>query len=391
MAMNLSDKPVLLCMGTRAEIIKMAPVYHALKESRLKPLVMRTGQDPEMADAMYEYFAIKPDLSLYLERSRDSLANLSSQMLDKIGNVLEQSEAMAVLVHGGTSSALMAALAAFYQRVPVGHVEAGLRSHNSFDPFPEEKNRELIARLAALHFAPTVQARLNLLSEGVNAQSIHVVGNTVVDAVHLAGKLEKPRTAPRGLAEAGLAKLPAMLENRRVLLVTAHRPENLGKPLEAITRGVRQLLETNDDLIVVWSVHANPKVAEAVHQAFEGITAKVERRLFLCDPLSYQTFIWVLNRSWLVLTDSGGVQEEAASVHVPILVLRDATERPELISEGAGLLVGTDTDRIINQVNELKLNPGAAQAMREASNPFGDGHAAGRIVELLAHTLSLTR
>jgi UDP-N-acetylglucosamine 2-epimerase len=388
---NAAGQSVLLCMGTRPEIIKMAPVYHALLASRLRPLVLHTGQHLEMAETMYEFFAIKPDLSLHLERVRDTLSHLSSLMLDKVGNVLEQSQAVAVLVHGDTSSALMAALAAFYQRVPVGHVEAGLRSHNAFDPFPEEKNREIIARLASLHFAPTVQARLNLLSEGVRAQTIHVVGNTIVDAVHLAKRLETAGAIPPGFVEAGLERLPSMVGEHRILLVTAHRRENLGDPLNHIAKAVRILLETNVDMLVVWSVHANPKVAEAVHAAFSDVAPGPRSRLFLCDPLNYPTFMWVLNRAWLALTDSGGVQEEAASIHVPILVLRDTTERPELISEGAGLLVGTSTDRIVSQVNELALNPNAAQAMRDASNPFGDGHAAGRVVELLSHTLAINR
>ena len=380
-------------MGTRPDTIKMAPVVAALRAAgdAVAPIVCVTAQHREMLDEVLRLFAIVPDVDLNLMTKTQSLTDITTRVLSGMEPVLTEHRPDVVLVHGDTTTSTAAALAAFYARIPVGHVEAGLRSHNAFDPFPEEKNREIIARLASLHFAPTVQARLNLLSEGVRAQTIHVVGNTIVDAVHLAKRLETAGAIPPGFVEAGLERLPSMVGEHRILLVTAHRRENLGDPLNHIAKAVRILLETNVDMLVVWSVHANPKVAEAVHAAFSDVAPGPRSRLFLCDPLNYPTFMWVLNRAWLALTDSGGVQEEAASIHVPILVLRDTTERPELISEGAGLLVGTSTDRIVSQVNELALNPNAAQAMRDASNPFGDGHAAGRVVELLSHTLAINR
>ncbi|QEL63627.1 UDP-N-acetylglucosamine 2-epimerase (non-hydrolysing) [Oryzomicrobium terrae] len=385
--MTLSSS-ILLCMGTRPEIIKMAPVYHALKAANLRPLVLHTGQHREMANPMYEFFGMQPALSLELERRRESLSHLSSLMVDKIGKILEDSAPSAVLVHGDTSSALMAALAAFYQQIPVGHVEAGLRSHCAYDPFPEEKNRELIGRLASWHFAPTAQARANLLREGIAAETIHTVGNTIVDAVHLAGQMDGAKEAAIPELQRDLARLPALLPGRRLMLVTSHRRENLDGPLANIAGAVRDLLLESPDLLVVWPVHANPRVKETVHAVLDELPAEAAERLFLTQPMGYAALMWLLHRAWLVLTDSGGIQEEAAAVHTPILVLRETTERPELIEAGAGRLVGTDRQTIVTAVRELATRPETAAAMRNAINPFGDGHAGQRIAQVLSTNLA---
>ncbi len=382
--MNLSHS-ILLCMGTRPEIIKMAPVYHALRATALQPLVLHTGQHREMADPMYDFFGMRPALSLNLERQRQTLAHLSALMIDKLGLILEGSVPAAVLVHGDTSSALMAALAAFYQQVPVGHVEAGLRSHCMYDPFPEEKNRELIGRLATWHFAPTAQARANLLREGIAPQAIHTVGNTIVDAVQLAGRMDGARQDAIPELQQNLAPLPGLLPGRRLLLVTSHRRENLDGPLADIAGAVRDLLLESPDLLVVWPVHANPRVQEVVHGALAGLPAEAASRLFLTQPMGYAALMWLLHRAWLVLTDSGGIQEEAAAVHTPILVLRETTERPELIEAGAGRLVGTDRAAVTAAVRELATRPALTAAMRNAINPFGDGLAGQRIATLLAN------
>ena len=382
--MNLSHS-ILLCMGTRPEIIKMAPVYHALRATALQPLVLHTGQHREMADPMYDFFGMRPALSLNLERQRQTLAHLSALMIDKLGLILEGSVPAAVLVHGDTSSALMAALAAFYQQVPVGHVEAGLRSHCMYDPFPEEKNRELIGRLATWHFAPTAQARANLLREGIAPQAIHTVGNTIVDAVQLAGRMDGARQDAIPELQQNLAPLPGLLPGRRLLLVTSHRRENLDGPLADIAGAVRDLLLESPDLLVVWPVHANPRVQEVVHGALAGLPAEAASRLFLTQPMGYAALMWLLHRAWLVLTDSGGIQEEAAAVHTPILVLRETTERPELIEAGAGRLVGTDRAAVTAAVRELATRPALAAVMRNAINPFGDGLAGQRIATLLAN------
>ena len=382
--MNLSHS-ILLCMGTRPEIIKMAPVYHALRATALQPLVLHTGQHREMADPMYDFFGMRPALSLQLERQRQTLAHLSALMVDKLGSILESSPPAAVLVHGDTSSALMAALAAFYQQVPVGHVEAGLRSHCMYDPFPEEKNRELIGRLATWHFAPTAQARANLLREGIAQEAIHTVGNTIVDAVQLAGQMDGARQDAIPELRQDLAPLPDLLPGRRLVLVTSHRRENLNGPLADIAGAVRDLLLESPDLLVVWPVHANPRVQEVVHGALAGLPAEAASRLFLTQPMGYAALMWLLHRAWLVLTDSGGIQEEAAAVHTPILVLRETTERPELIEAGAGRLVGTDRAAVTAAVRELATRPALAAAMRDAINPFGDGLAGQRIATLLAN------
>ena len=381
----MKTRRILLCMGTRPEIIKMAPLYHALKNNKLRPLLLHTGQHHDMAAPMYHFFGITPDYSLHLTRKSDTLSHLSALLLEQLGLILSEVNPAIVLVHGDTSSAVMAALAAFYHKIPVGHVESGLRSHHPYDPFPEEKNREIIARLSLWHFAPTKQARLNLLRENIADAQIHVVGNTIVDAVQLSDNIfsQQPGLAEE-ISTGVLKKLPAQISQRRLMLVTAHRRENLGAPLLSITTAVRELLENDADLIVVWPVHSNPKIQAIIHAELGSLPKSISTRLYLTPPLSYPATLWLLKHAWLTLTDSGGIQEEAACFHSPVLVLRETTERPELIDSGGGILVGTERQTIVDQVQRLKENPHLHAMMRSAINPFGDGTAADQICHILS-------
>ncbi len=378
---------ILLCMGTRPEIIKMAPVYYALKQNGLEPLLLHTGQHEDMADPMYRFFKILPDFSLPLQRTNDALHHLSAMLLEKLGAAFEAVKPGAVLVHGDTASAAMAALAAFYQRIPVGHVEAGLRSHNPYNPFPEEKNRELIGRLAEWHFAPTDNARLNLVRENINESRIHMVGNTIVDAVRLATSDKELLANADELSGAQLRGLRHVLPGRRLVFITAHRRENLGRPLMSISTTVRQLLLADEDLVIVWPVHSNPKIRATVDEVFTDLPDEIAERIFLTRPLNYSTTLQLLRQSWLVLTDSGGIQEEAACLQVPVLILRETTERPELVASGGGRLIGTESAAIVGAVDELRTDDKAYAAMRAAPNPFGDGFAAERIREILTRSI----
>ena len=380
----MKNNNILFCMGTRPEVIKMAPVYHAFAESGMNPLLLHTGQHQDMAQAMYEFFNIVPNFTLNLIRESDRLCHLSSLILEKLGAIITEIRPSAVLVHGDTTSAVMAALAAFYQKIPVGHVEAGLRSHHNYDPFPEEKNREMISRLAQWHFAPTEQAQKNLLSENIRPANIHMVGNTIVDAVRMTttvfnGRLENDPEIHSGVLQA----LPLQLQSKRLVVVTTHRRENLGDPLLSITKAIRKLLEKQSDLVIVWPVHVNPKVRQVVHAAFENMPTVISERIYLTQPLNYSTMVWLLKKAWLVLTDSGGIQEESACLQLPVLILRETTERPELVQSGLGKLIGTDQETIVNNVQELIKNNKIYLNMRNAHNPFGDGFSAQRICEII--------
>lgn len=382
----LNNQKIVLCMGTRPEIIKMAPVYHELKKRGQQPVLVHTGQHQEMADPLYEFFDILPDVTLDLKRTSNGLHHLSALLLDKLGTAFETILPTTVLVHGDTSSAAMAALAAFYHKIPVGHVEAGLRSYHNYDPFPEEMNRTMIARLAHWHFAPTTVARSNLLAEGITDTTIHMVGNTVVDAVRLAGsEFHDEVEHMERLEKSRLRRLPEMLASRRLILVTAHRRENLGRPLQSIAQAVRHLVQDDPDVTIVWPVHSNPSVRATVHEAFTALPEAIAERVLLTEPLDYATTLWLLRQAWLVMTDSGGLQEESMCVRTPVLVLRDTTERPELIATGGGLLVGTDSSRIINTVQNLVNDRAAHAAMKATPNPFGDGHAAEKICDVVTH------
>ena len=395
------SRPILISVGTRPEIIKMAPVYAELRRRGLPVAWVHTGQHREMADTLYAFFGIVPEHTLALDRRNASLAHLNSLLLEGLSDLYQALQPRAVLVHGDTTSTLASATAAFYTDVPVGHVEAGLRTHLPREPFPEEKNRELTARLARWHFAPTAGAAANLAREGIQAAAVHTVGNTAVDAA-LAGSTRLDQLLAAGAevlppAVAGLRRHIDRLDGAggggarplRLITVTAHRRENWGAGILHTALAVADLLLAHQDLAVVWPVHGNPAVSEAVHQALDPLVRDLPGRLLLCPPLDYPALLWCLRRSSLALTDSGGIQEEGAALSTPVLVLRNTTERPELIEAGAGLLVGTDRARVVATVSRLLADGAALQAMRDAVNPFGDGRTSARVADVLQHDLGL--
>ncbi len=390
-------RPVLISVGTRPEIIKMAPVYAELQRRGLPVAWVHTGQHREMAETLYAFFGIQPEHQITLDRRNNSLAHLNSALLEGLSDLYQALQPRAVLVHGDTTSTLASAQAAFYNDVPIGHVEAGLRTHLAREPFPEEKNRELTARLARWHFAPTAGAAANLVREGIAPAAAHTVGNTAVDAALAAcARLD-------ALLAVGAAVLPPEIERLRqrldlagssaapwrLITVTAHRRENWGSGIAQTARAVARLLARHDDLAVVWPVHGNPLVSDAVHRELGRLARELGGRLTLCPPLDYPALLWCLRRSVLALTDSGGIQEEGAALCTPVLVLRNTTERPELIAAGAGLLVGTDEAQVVAAVSRLLADSAALRRMRQAINPFGDGRTAARVADVLQHDLDI--
>lgn len=383
--MALKKEPgVLVCIGTRPEIIKMAPVYHALREANLATSVLHTGQHEDMAWPLYEFFGITPDKTIRLKRRSVNLVHLGALLLVSLDAALTQLKPALVLVQGDTSSALNAALAAFYHKIPIGHVEAGLRSHAVYDPFPEEKNRELIGRLALLHFAPTIGAQGNLLAEGIPKGQIFMVGNTVVDAAYWgAERLEQLSETGAEILPDQIRELRSMKRGSKLLLVTAHRRENWEHGIALIAMAIKELLVRDSQFVAVWPMHPNQAVRSTIHEVFAGLEGTARSRLYLCEPFSYPALLWVLKRCWLVMTDSGGIQEEAAAFSKPVFVLRDTTERQELISAGGGILVGVDSTNIVTRVGELLGDSARYQQMCKAVNLFGDGRAAKYIAKII--------
>jgi UDP-N-acetylglucosamine 2-epimerase (non-hydrolysing) len=360
---------VLTIFGTRPEAIKLAPVVLELKKypAEIRSIVCITAQHRDMLDQVLRMFEIEPDLDLNLMTENQTLPDLTSAALLGVTGVLEEVQPDVVLVQGDTTSAMAAGLAAFYRKIPVGHVEAGLRTGDRYQPFPEEINRRLLTSIATYHFAPTGVARDALLREGVPDDAVLMTGNTVVDALQAIAR-----------REAALNGLAALGAERRLILMTAHRRENFGTPLEDICRAVLRLTERNQDVEIAYPVHRNPNVRSTVERMLGG-----HERIHLLPPLEYDQFIHLLNRSALVLTDSGGLQEEGPVLGKPVLVMRETTERPEGVAAGSNRLVGTDTDTIVSAAERLLHDPAEYESMARASNPFGDGHAAERIVEFL--------
>jgi UDP-N-acetylglucosamine 2-epimerase (non-hydrolysing) len=367
-------RKVVTIIGTRPEAIKMAPVVRELsrRPDSFEHTLVTTAQHREMLDQVLTAFDLRPDMDLSLMQQNQSLADFASRSLLAVSNLLAQSRPDFVLIQGDTTTVMTAALAAFYQGVRVGHVEAGLRSFDRRDPFPEEINRRVAGCLADLHFAPTERARQNLLREGTPGETIFVTGNTIVDA------LRSIRLDER-FEDDELARID--FRGRRVLLLTAHRRENHGAPLRSICRAVRTLVAQFEDVEVVYPVHLNPNVLGAVREELGGA-----ERVHLVRPTTYPDLVRLLSRSYLILTDSGGIQEEAPSFHKPVLVLRELTERPEVIEVGAGRIVGTDAGRIVEAASRLLTDAGEYARMSSAENPFGDGRAAERIADILAAT-----
>lgn len=370
-------------IGTRPEAIKMAPLILALRNSpEFVPLLCVTGQHRAMLDQVLDLFGLKPDFDLNLMQRGQSLEELSSRILLGLGEVLKQSRPAMVLVHGDTTTTFSAALAAFYQHIPIAHVEAGLRTGNLQAPWPEEANRRLTSVLASLHFAPTAQARNNLLGEGVDMARVHVTGNTVIDALlDVRQRLQDP-----ALRDSCEKHFPFLDDSRRVLLVTGHRRESFGGGFERICEALLRCAQKHPDVDVVYPVHLNPRVQEPVARLLGAVP-----NIHLCEPLDYLPFVYLMQRAYLILTDSGGIQEEAPSLGKPVLVMRDSTERPEAVEAGTVKLVGTRVEAITAAVDALLEDPVEYQRMNLALNPYGDGKACGRIVELLQKTLAIPR
>ncbi len=356
---------VMSIFGTRPEAIKMAPVVLELRKyPQVKSLVAVTAQHREMLDQVLNLFGIRPDFDLNIMSEAQTLFDITSRALLGLDKVLTEAKPDVVLVHGDTTTTFAGALAAFYHQIEVGHVEAGLRTRNKFSPYPEEMNRRLTGALTDLHFAPTPTAKANLLREGVDADKIFVTGNTVIDALYQTVRAD--------------FKFRHVSAGKRVILVTTHRRENLGEPLRHVYKALRQLVEEFPDVEVIFPVHKNPKVREVVNEELGGL-----ERVRLTDPLDYEPFANLMNRATLILTDSGGVQEEAPALGKPVLVLRDTTERPEAVDAGTVKLIGTNQAKVYGAAKLLLTDAAAYRQMAEARSPYGDGHASRRIVSAL--------
>ena len=367
-------KRILVVAGTRPEVIKLAPVLRALRArpDEFDPVYCSTGQHRHMLDQTNEVFSLVPDLDLGVMAPGQDLAALSSLLFQKIDEAIDHTRPDAMVVQGDTTSAFVAAMCGFYRRLVVGHVEAGLRTHDLSSPFPEEANRRIIGIAATHHFAPVERARQNLLREGVDPDRVYLTGNTVVDALHWV-------TSQAGRADELPAGLHDRLRGQRVLLLTSHRRESFGQGLADVCSAVLALVERHPDVCVVFPVHLNPRVQETVTEVLGR-----HPRIHLVPPVAYSTLLTLMELSYFIITDSGGIQEEAPSLGKPLLVLRDTTERPEVIEAGCARLVGTDPEALLKNAEELLTSTAAYAFMSARSNPFGDGHAAERIVDVLA-------
>ena len=370
---------ILAVFGTRPEAIKMAPVVGELQrraaQGDLSYAVCVTAQHRHMLDQMLDTFGIRADYDLGLMRVSQSLTQIAANVLKELTPVIHDAQPDWVIVQGDTTTVAAASLAAYYSRVKVAHVEAGLRSHNKWEPFPEEMNRRIAGTIADVHFAPTLRAKANLVGEGITEDTIHVTGNTSIDALRLIA--DTPR--PCGLNE--LIGSPVQ-SDKKLVLVTAHRRENLGVPLENICEAIRSLSIDYPDIQIVYPVHMNPAVQDPVARILSGLP-----NVSLTKPVDYVSMVHLMSASYLILTDSGGIQEEAPGLGKPVLIMREVTERPEGVEAGVAQLVGTDANRILNATRTLLEDTDAYQSMARAVNPYGDGHAAERIVNaLLGHS-----
>lgn len=357
--------------GTRPEAIKMAPLVKELEaHPKIESKVVVTAQHREMLDMVLDLFKIIPDYDLDIMKERQTLTGVTVRVLEGLEDIFKKEKPDLVLVHGDTTTTFAASLAAFYQKIKVGHVEAGLRTKNKYSPFPEEINRRLTGEMTDLHFSPTLTAKENLVKENIT-ENIFITGNTVIDAL-----LETVKEDYQFTDE--LAKID--FENKKVVLVTAHRRENLGDPLKNIFEAIKEILENNSDIEVVFPMHKNPLVREAAKEILGGL-----KGVHLIEPLDYEPFVNIMNSAYLILTDSGGLQEEAPALGKPVLVLRDTTERPEAISAGTVKLIGTEKSKIVKEANILLNNREKYRKMANAVNPYGDGFAAKRIVESILY------
>ncbi|EOF4704838.1 UDP-N-acetylglucosamine 2-epimerase (non-hydrolyzing) [Klebsiella sp. RHBSTW-00484] len=367
---------VLTVFGTRPEAIKMAPLVHALaRDPHFEAKVCVTAQHREMLDQVLKLFSIVPDYDLNIMQPGQGLTEITCRILEGLKPVLESFKPDVVLVHGDTTTTMAASLAAFYQRIPVGHVEAGLRTGDLNSPWPEEGNRTLTGRLATYHFAPTETSRQNLLQENIADAQITVTGNTVIDALFWV----RDRVLSNEALSSELTERYSFLGNgKKMILVTGHRRESFGRGFEQICHALAEIAANNPDVQIVYPVHLNPNVSEPVNRILGHVD-----NVMLIEPQDYLPFVWLMNRAWLILTDSGGIQEEAPSLGKPVLVMREMTERPEAVSAGTVRLVGTDSQRIVDEVTRLLQDESAYQAMSRAHNPYGDGQACHRILSAL--------
>ena len=376
----------MLVFGTRPEAIKMAPLVKEFQKypKEFETIVCVTGQHREMLDQVLHIFDIRPDYDLNIMKQGQDLYDVTTRVLMGMRDVLKESRPDLVLVHGDTTTSTASALAAFYQQIPVGHIEAGLRTHNIYSPWPEEMNRLLTGRIATYHFAPTLLSRQNLLQENVADEKITVTGNTVIDALYwVVQKIKENKTLAREL-ENILAKsgytVSRLTQGKKLVLITGHRRENFGDGFISICKAIKSLSEKYPEVDFVYPMHLNPNVRKPIQEVF-GESQKAN--MFFIEPLEYLSFVYLMEKSAIVLTDSGGIQEEAPGLGKPVLVMRDTTERPEALEAGTVKLVGTDYDKIVNEVSALLDDAVAYEKMSHAVNPYGDGKACGRIVDVL--------
>lgn len=362
----MNPKKVVCVIGTRPEAIKMAPVILALKkEPWVNVRVLATAQHRHMLDQVNEFFGIDPDIDLNIMRPNQALTALTARLLLELDDVLQSEKPDVVLVQGDTTTVMTVALACFYHHIPIGHVEAGLRTWDMQNPFPEEANRVIAGKLARWHFAPTESARQNLLREGITDSDIFVTGNTVIDALLMTAAKDPELTVP-------------MAPAKRMVLVTSHRRENFGEPFRNICRALRYIAKSNPAVQFLYPVHPNPNVKDVAYEFLAGLP-----NFILCEPLDYAPFVAAMKHAYFILTDSGGVQEEAPALGKPVLVLRDETERPEAVEQGVVKLVGPNYERIVEEAQRLLDDEAAYKVMARGVSPYGDGHAAERIVKTL--------
>ena len=379
---------VMLVFGTRPEAIKMAPLVKEFQkhESEFETVVCVTGQHREMLDQVLRIFDITPDYDLNIMKQGQDLYDVTARVLTGMRDVLDRVQPDVVLVHGDTTTSTAAALAAFYRQIPVGHVEAGLRTHNIYSPYPEEMNRQITGRIATYHFAPTPLSRRNLLNEGVKETQITVTGNTVIDALYwVVDKIKRDATLARSLDEdlrTNGYDTARLNDGRKMVLITGHRRENFGEGFISICQAIKTLSERFPNVDFIYPMHLNPNVRRPIHEVF-GENLSDLGNLFFIEPLEYLSFVYLMEKSTLVLTDSGGIQEEAPGLGKPVLVMRDTTERPEALEAGTVKLVGTDYDKIVGEVSTLLTDTAAYEKMSRAVNPYGDGAACKKIAEYL--------
>ncbi len=383
-------KKVMLVFGTRPEAIKMAPLVKEFQKypKKFKTIVCVTGQHREMLDQVLRIFEITPDYDLNIMKQGQDLYDVTARVLLGMRDVLKEAQPDVVLVHGDTTTSTAAALAAFYQQIPVGHVEAGLRTHNIYSPWPEEMNRQITGRIATYHFAPTPLSKQNLLSEGVSETNITVTGNTVIDALYMVvDKIKKDQSLDSELEhllrQAGY-DTNRLTDERKMVLITGHRRENFGEGFIKMCTAIKDLTQKYPDVDFVYPMHLNPNVRKPIHEVF-GEDLSNLGNMFFIEPLEYLSFVYLMEKSNIVLTDSGGIQEEAPGLGKPVLVMRDTTERPEALEAGTVKLVGTSFEKIVNEVSALLDNSGYYDKMSKAVNPYGDGMACNRIVNILRH------